>query len=46
MNERSPVAVRLLYSARRFALNFLMISFVVTCCMLLFLSQLQKALWG
>lgn len=44
MNERSSAAVRLLYSARRFALNFLMISFVVTCCMLLFLSQMQSAM--
>lgn len=44
MNEHGSTAGRLLYSARRFALNFLMISFVVTCCMLLFLSQLQNAM--
>lgn len=44
MNEHGSAAGRLLYSARRYAFNFLTIAFVVTCCMLLFLSQLQNTM--
>ena len=44
MNKRSaPYAVRILYTARRFAVLFLLISFTVTCCMLLFLFTVQKS---
>lgn len=44
MNEHGSAAGRLLYSARRYAFNFLTIAFVVTCCILLFLSQLQNTM--
>ena len=44
MNKHSaPAAVRILYTARRFAVIFLLISFTVTCCMLLFLFVLQNS---
>lgn len=36
--------VRVLYSARRFTAFFLLISFTVTCCMLLFLFVLQNSM--
>lgn len=39
----SPI-VRVLYAARRFAVYFLIISFAVTCCMLLFLFTLQQSM--
>ncbi len=42
MNKRSaPTVARILYAARRFVVFFLLISFTVTCCMLLFLFTLQ-----
>ena len=45
MNKRSaPTVARVLYAARRFAVFFLIISFVVTCCMLLFLTMLQESM--
>ncbi len=45
MNKRSaPTVARVLYAARRFAVFFLIISFVVTCCMLLFLTLLQESM--
>lgn len=44
MNEHGSAAGRLLYSVRRYAFNFLTIAFVVTCCILLFLSQLQNTM--
>lgn len=48
MNPRKPSetnsrVIRALYSARRFMSFFLLISFTVTCCMLLFLFILQKS---
>lgn len=43
MNRQTDPVVRVLYSARRFVLFFLLVSFVVTCCMLLFLFALQKS---
>ena len=42
LSEPNCRIVRVLYSARRFAVFFMMISFTVTCCMLLFLFILQK----
>ena len=33
---------RLLFSARRFCIFFLLMCFVITCCMLLFLGQVQR----
>lgn len=42
LSELNCRIVRVLYSARRFAVFFMMISFTVTCCMLLFLFILQK----
>lgn len=47
MKKRKPSepdsrVVRVLYSARRFVTFFMIISFAVTCCMLLFLFILQK----
>lgn len=45
MNKRSaPTVARVLYAARRFAVFFLIISFVITCCMLLFLFILQDSM--
>ncbi len=45
MNKRSaPTVARVLYAARRFAVFFLIISFVVTCCMLLFLFILRDSM--
>ena len=43
MKEQASPAIRVLYAARRFLIFFLLISFVVTCCMLLFLFTLQKS---
>lgn len=43
MNRQTAPVVRVLYSVRRFMLFFLLVSFVVTCCMLLFLFALQKS---
>lgn len=39
-----PSVVRVLYAARRFMVFFLLISFTVTCCMLLFLFTMQKSM--
>lgn len=43
MNRRLPAAVRVLYSAQRFMSFFLLISFVVSCCMRLFLFYFQQS---
>lgn len=40
--QRSTKSVRVLITVRRYLSFFLLISFVVTCCMLLFLFTLQK----
>lgn len=42
-NRQSGKSVRILFAARRYLSFFLLISFVVTCCMLLFLFTLQKS---
>ena len=44
MNNKQTRMIRWLFSARRYAVFFLLISFVVTCCMLLFLETLQKSM--
>ncbi len=44
MNEQLSPTVRVLHSARRFLIFFLLISFAVTCCMLLFLFMLQESM--
>lgn len=41
-SESSSRFVRVLYAARRFMTFFLIVSFTVTCCMLLFLFIMQK----
>lgn len=44
MNKRpAPTAARMLYAVRRFMVFFLIISFTVTCCMLLFLFTVQSS---
>ena len=43
LSEPNSRFVRLLHSARRFASFFLLISFTVTCCMLLFLFTFQSS---
>ena len=43
MKHATPTAARVLYAARRFVTFFLIISFVVTCCMLLFLFTFQSS---
>ena len=43
-NNSAPTIARVLYAARRFAVIFLTISFVVSCCMVLFIEMLQDSM--
>lgn len=43
MKERTSTVVRILYLARQFMVFFLLVSFVVTCCMLLFLYAFRQS---